>query len=122
MRISDWSSDVCSSDLPGRAGVSSRSADKDLPPFSRPADISTGGLIMDIASGTIGEALLETRLGNKTASLLTMIDLDGLFAECAPGGGVSQACFAAAVNARSEERRVGKECVSTCRSRWSPYH
>src|SRR3546814_13491502 len=26
------------------------------------------------------------------------------------------------VEARSEERRVGKECVSTCRSRWSPYH
>src|SRR3546814_20543131 len=25
-------------------------------------------------------------------------------------------------NLRSEERRVGKECVSTCRSRWSPYH
>src|SRR3546814_1653858 len=27
-----------------------------------------------------------------------------------------------AEGARSEERRVGKECVSTCRSRWSPYH
>src|SRR3546814_785155 len=27
-----------------------------------------------------------------------------------------------ATGARSEERRVGKECVSTCRSRWSPYH
>src|SRR3546814_19315200 len=27
-----------------------------------------------------------------------------------------------APGARSEERRVGKECVSTCRSRWSPYH
>src|SRR3546814_5796782 len=26
------------------------------------------------------------------------------------------------VRGRSEERRVGKECVSTCRSRWSPYH
>ena len=26
------------------------------------------------------------------------------------------------VEIRSEERRVGKECVSTCRSRWSPYH
>src|SRR3546814_11747967 len=26
------------------------------------------------------------------------------------------------LGARSEERRVGKECVSTCRSRWSPYH
>src|SRR3546814_12359027 len=31
--------------------------------------------------------------------------------------------FAAAIHEdRSEERRVGKECVSTCRSRWSPYH
>ena len=29
---------------------------------------------------------------------------------------------ALAVAARSEERRVGKECVTTCRSRWSPYH
>src|SRR3546814_13496238 len=29
---------------------------------------------------------------------------------------------AASAAARSEERRVGKECVSTCRSRWSPYH
>src|SRR3546814_20627773 len=28
----------------------------------------------------------------------------------------------ACAGARSEERRVGKECVSTCRSRWSPYH
>src|SRR3546814_11072125 len=27
-----------------------------------------------------------------------------------------------ALHGRSEERRVGKECVSTCRSRWSPYH
>src|SRR3546814_18275523 len=29
---------------------------------------------------------------------------------------------ATAESGRSEERRVGKECVSTCRSRWSPYH
>src|SRR3546814_4380116 len=34
----------------------------------------------------------------------------------------SSLVFEAAVAARSEERRVGKECVSTCRSRWSPYH
>src|SRR3546814_9997966 len=33
----------------------------------------------------------------------------------------SSVCFRSAA-ARSEERRVGKECVSTCRSRWSPYH
>src|SRR3546814_14051300 len=30
--------------------------------------------------------------------------------------------FASSEGRRSEERRVGKECVSTCRSRWSPYH
>src|SRR3546814_15497806 len=36
-------------------------------------------------------------------------------------GAVAQACFAFAVMHRSEERRVGNECVSTCRSRWSPF-
>src|SRR3546814_15483298 len=35
---------------------------------------------------------------------------------CLPSCGLSH------VFSRSEERRVGKECVSTCRSRWSPYH
>src|SRR3546814_1536357 len=30
--------------------------------------------------------------------------------------------FTSRLGTRSEERRVGKECVSTCRSRWSPYH
>src|SRR3546814_17468356 len=34
----------------------------------------------------------------------------------------SRAVSRSASSARSEERRVGKECVSTCRSRWSPYH
>src|SRR3546814_6443238 len=38
-------------------------------------------------------------------------------------GGSSADDFAPGIPAfRSEERRVGKECVSTCRSRWSPYH
>src|SRR3546814_2698346 len=42
-------------------------------------------------------------------------------------GGISPAGVASlwswrSVGGRSEERRVGKECVSTCRSRWSPYH
>src|SRR3546814_5466243 len=39
--------------------------------------------------------------------------------DCGRGGAPWQP---AANPARSEERRVGKECVSTCRSRWSPYH
>src|SRR3546814_13079417 len=37
-------------------------------------------------------------------------------------GHVSELAHAQAARIRSEERRVGKECVSTCRSRWSPYH
>src|SRR3546814_5546853 len=52
------------------------------------------------------------------------------FLACAPrrptgprGGGQAPSPFASScVCRRSEERRVGKECVSTCRSRWSPYH
>src|SRR3546814_16006765 len=36
--------------------------------------------------------------------------------------GADQQVFLAMKQDRSEERRVGKECVSTCRSRWSPYH
>src|SRR3546814_13315164 len=41
----------------------------------------------------------------------------------APGlGGECRCLFAPTLSQRSAERRVGKECVSTCRSRWSPYH
>src|SRR3546814_3086568 len=54
------------------------------------------------------------------ASFFTGDDVIGFFAHAAagfaPGG------FDAGGGFRSEERRVGKECVSTCRSRWSPYH
>src|SRR3546814_14034883 len=37
-------------------------------------------------------------------------------------GTAAQAALRRETHPRSEERRVGKECVSTCRSRWSPYH
>src|SRR3546814_17031918 len=41
----------------------------------------------------------------------------------ATGGSTNHAIhLPATARARSEERRVGKECVSTCRPRWSPYH
>src|SRR3546814_7878059 len=70
MRISDWSSDVCSSDLD-------------------PADPNT------LSHDEI-HYLLEDSKGTVWVGT---------------AGGL-----------RSEERRVGKECVSTCRSRWSPYH
>src|SRR3546814_14869413 len=68
MRISDWSSDVCSSDLQQPEGGA--------------GDAERHRAQRHIAVGMAGEAVAH----------------------------------------RSEERRVGKECVSTCRSRWSPYH
>src|SRR3546814_1179263 len=39
-----------------------------------------------------------------------------------PWNALPEEAVAAILYGRSEERRVGKECVSTCRSRWSPYH
>src|SRR3546814_18008845 len=85
MRISDWSSDVCSSDLdPAR----------DAGRFDSAAD--------DPARNVAGRRL------------------------AAPAGGRSRhrSCYCPAIGyclrERSEERRVGKECVRTCRSRWSP--
>src|SRR3546814_1891988 len=81
MRISDWSSDVCSSDL--------RKMQADFRPQS--------------AFGPVGEGQLAPLQFHRPRN-------DG------------QAQAQPPRVARSEERRVGKECVSTCRSRWSPYH
>src|SRR3546814_8441709 len=86
MRISDWSSDVCSSDLLGDG------ARRDDP--------------YDVA--------LYDRLA---AALFRFRRVFHLLADRDP---VALAYETGEI--RSEERRVGKECVSTCRSRWSPYH
>src|SRR3546814_13731514 len=103
MRISDWSSDVCSSDLAVVSGILLvfavlvllyRSV---MPPF-----VNLGSLLLAPLGG--GLALLIT--GNPL-SLFVFIGILMLL-------GI--------VGKRSEERRVGKECVSTCRSRWSPNH
>src|SRR3546814_17772952 len=84
MRISDWSSDVCSSDLDRREhrGRRSRREAREGPEGPRPRDPE------------------EVR------------------PDPAPPGRARLGRSAE----RSEERRVGKECVSTCRSRWSPNH
>src|SRR3546814_6387544 len=78
MRISDWSSDVCSSDL--------------WPTFCHQA-MKFGTLFMEQKYSLIWTGLSYQMLGSANP-----------------------------IKGRSEERRVGKECVSTCRSRWSPYH
>src|SRR3546814_9515518 len=86
MRISDWSSDVCSSDL-GVAFLVAVEA-RVLRPFG-----------MAEHRRDLGEQAVVGP-GNDEVAVGAFIGLVG----------------------RSEERRVGKECVSTCRSRWSPYH
>src|SRR3546814_9791600 len=80
MRISDWSSDVCSSDL-----------------------IST---------------LNDARSFFYLLEVLNEFKPDVFHINSSKMGGIGTL----AGRMRSEERRVGKECVSTCRSRWSPSH
>src|SRR3546814_14251074 len=100
MRISDWSSDVCSSDLPLVLLKVGRSPDG-----ARVAAAHTGSVAGDPADF---DALAAAHGIVAVDSIEDLVD--------------AVTTFAAPRTARSEERRVGKECVSTCRSRWSPYH
>src|SRR3546814_12110008 len=105
-RISDWSSDVCSSDL-----TLVESA-VDVPAFERRQHGQCRALQRHGVRVIVGMSLER--------------DLAGL-AEANAGSDrqrarTQTALLAPALVERSEERRVGKECVSTCRSRWSPYH
>src|SRR3546814_7093188 len=50
------------------------------------------------------------------------ISSDPTYASCKGVGDQALTLAISRLEHRSEERRVGKECVSTCRSRWSPYH
>src|SRR3546814_17417829 len=102
MRISDWSSDVCSSDL---LGVAQQLAADDK-----------GPVLADLP-GLEGNA-------ERFPAVERIATLFGVWSpEHRVAGNTAEAnrpVFAALQ--RSEERSVGKECVSTCRSRWSPYH
>src|SRR3546814_14047562 len=104
MRISDWSSDVCSSDLPQTRDAKLRA---DVVPLA--ADVS----------GRVDEVFASDNEEVRKGQVLFTIDKARLSNE------VEQAAAAvatAAAQTRSEERRVGNERVRTCRSRWSPYH
>src|SRR3546814_15646373 len=98
MRISDWSSDVCSSDLE-RANPALNAIV--TPTFDRAREAARG----------------ELPDGPFRGVPFLLKDLSAAWA------GVRMTSGSAFLrDFRSEERRVGKECVSTCRSRWSPYH
>src|SRR3546814_14946803 len=101
MRISDWSSDVCSSDLAA------------IEDFKRPDRIVVG--TTSEQARAVMTALYRPLYLNRSPLLFTARRTAELIKYAANA-------FLAVKITRSEERRVGKECVSTCRSRWSPYH
>src|SRR3546814_14530699 len=105
MRISDWSSDVCSSDL--TAGSIMRPAGLCDPHVETKAgEIRRPRIQFDIS-----ESLDDITDGNvRSGHDVLQIDVRAGGSGCAGDGN------------RSEERRVGKECVSTCRFRWWPYN
>src|SRR3546814_19696703 len=102
MLISDCSSDVCSSDL----------ADFLL----QCRDQGASALRRENPAGILDHQFVDPGPVEKFAGLLPvkLIGMDRALAEDQPAD--------RARPERSEERRVGKECVSKCRSRWSPYH
>src|SRR3546814_2290175 len=103
MRISDWSSDVCSSDLEApETPLIVAETRVDIPE----ASVSDAVMTMDLRNTN---ALLFVNSGTSSYNMVYRRQ-DGTIGWVEPRSG------------RSEERRVGKECVSTCRSRWSPYH
>src|SRR3546814_19465943 len=107
MRISDWSSDVCSSDLRNPLGQAH--------PIEGRLDLRKQLRIgIGIAVGDAAADAFDVTLQGMTGTHQPDVDR---IAHANPG----QFGFFK-IGLRSEERRVGKECVSTCRSRWSPYH
>src|SRR3546814_13767063 len=106
MRISDWSSDVCSSDLLGgergqREDVGARDAAVEQVAADHHA------LPGDPAAPSPDRQRVEQRLGGVLVRAVARIE---------------HGAIDLVRDQRSEERRVGKECVSTCRSRGWPYH
>src|SRR3546814_11775020 len=103
MRISDWSSDVCSSDLGERAALRRIiGSDHRIVAWKSPfGTILVGGHI-----------IVRHQVALQHFQLLAVFEANDIV----------RLDRRTHRNSRSEERRVGKECVSTCRSRWSPYH
>src|SRR3546814_13971008 len=118
MRISDWSSDVCSSDLGERLfgfGVEPPDiADQLLDQ----GDTLPGGRRLTRDVGDLAAVFEVERTDRLDDARRFEVDVDYLSLD---GLGLVEG-LAFRLLARSEERRVGKACVSTCRSRWSPYH
>src|SRR3546814_18088754 len=116
MRIRDWSSDVCSSDL-----LVAQQCDLEVGDF-----VWTGGDCHLYSNHLEQVALQLSREPRPYPSLNIKRKPDSLFDyrydDFEITGYDPHPHIKAAVAVRSEERRVGKECVSTCSTRWWPYH
>src|SRR3546814_20692882 len=112
MRISDWSSDVCSSDLivAGDAGLAGFSIGDKV------CALLAGGGYAEYCTAPAAQCLpVPKGLSDVEAAGLPETYYT-VWSNVFDRGQLS------AGESRSEERRVGKECVRTCRSRWSPSH
>src|SRR3546814_17774496 len=115
MRISDWSSDVCSSDLKRDAGPVGAE------PQAVPGPVVGEDEVPAIFQAAIGDDKMgrRNRKGvSRRASRRRHVEDVGVTADRRRP---ERRTFARRAERRSEERRVGKECVRTCRSRWSRY-
>src|SRR3546814_17941942 len=108
MRISDWSSDVCSSDLAKTVddlALSVEQAKRFTPAVAELVlGMVAGRMFYSSANGIANSGELAVQQGGAEATK-EVCSVLGMFDDL-----------------RSEERRVGKACVSTCRLRWLPYH
>src|SRR3546814_19169054 len=100
MRISDWSSDVCSSDL---------------------YMLRQGTYVADVLYFVGEDSPNQAEYFRPDVSPDTNPRIGRYFDPKVPAGYQYDLVNAEVLLTRSEERRVGKACVSTCRSRWSPY-
>src|SRR3546814_19240848 len=116
MRISDWSSDVCSSDLLAATQHTHRQADRRLGvetgdrQFDQPRFAGGNPVAADLEDFVVRLICCHSFHRNSRAAVMA----------CSPRS-LGARVIGLGI-ARSEERRVGKEFVITCRSRWSPYH
>src|SRR3546814_18303488 len=116
MRISDWSSDVCSSDLSKHAGRPSSASPSLIACSNETAlnhRLALRNLLQILSRTAVGLIRASMDRPARCCAMDPRVKHEDDRMRGSEGGVTPQ---------RSEERRVGKECVSTCRSRWSPYH
>src|SRR3546814_17043376 len=122
MRISDWKADGFSSELLRR-----RRRDLRRPPLPAQPVQDRGGdeavELVETVEGQNRDLHGEDYAEGKGRSLTTVgSDWKPRPEPIPPSSPAGTGAATARCSPRSEERRVGNECVSTCRSRWSPYH